>query len=231
MGRKVCLSGFAEISRDWANHQPSGTEIWGMNEGHTFLKPKPARWFQIHPKDWNRRQREKFNFPPDCFGRHGAHVEWLSKQTCPVYMQEVDERIPSSVKYPLDTIVEKYGRYLTSTIAYMLALVLYEHERYSRWKPWTWKWKVDSVAIAGIEMGLGTEYMIQRPCAEYFIGRLQQAGVEMKFSPKGSALLNGMLYAVDHDHPLLEGELVPVWGRKLDPDKTPVVQVTEDVAV
>lgn len=231
MARKVCLSGFAELSRDWANKQPEGTEIWGMNEGHAFLKPKPARWFQIHPKHWNERTRKKFNFPDDGFGRHVAHVEWLAKQTCPVYMQEVDERIPASVRYPLGRITRKYGRYLTSTIAYMLALLLDEHERYRWWKPWTRKWKVESVTIAGIEMGVGTEYMFQRPCAEYFLGRLIQAGVEVKFAPTGSALLSGLLYAVDYDAPIIEGELKPVKGaQNYDARNVPVVKVTEDAA-
>lgn len=230
MGRKVCLSGFAKYSRDWANKQPEGTEIWGMNEGHTFLTAKVARWFQVHPPHWNQRTVDKQGWPSGNYGRHPAHVEWLSKQTIPVYMQKPDPRIPSAVEYPLDAVISKYRRYLTSTIAYMLALLLYEHEQYRWWKPWTWKKKVDSVILTGIEMGVGTEYMIQRPCVEYWIGKLESSGVHIGETIHGSAMLNGMLYAVDHDAPILEGDLVPVMPAEMvnNASDLPVVQMEEE---
>lgn len=229
MARKVCLSGFAAYSREWANKQPEGTEIWGMNEGHSFLKVKPNRWFQIHPPHWNQKTVDKQDWPSGNYGRHPAHIEWLSKQTCPVYMQKVDPRISTAVEYPLDEIISKYRRYLTSTIAYMLALLLYEHEQYRWWKPWTWKMKVDSVVLTGIEMGVGTEYMIQRPCVEYFLGKLESKGVKIGETLIGSSMLNGMLYAVDHDAPILEGELVPVMPDTVvtDPSTLPVVEMSE----
>lgn len=228
MARKICLSGFAELSREYANRQPEGTEIWGMNEGHSFLKKSPDRWFQIHPRFWNQKKMEQKGWPADNYGRHPAHLEWLSKQTCPVYMKDVDERVATSVRYPLETIVGKYGRYLTSTIAYMLALVLYEHEQYRWWKPWAWKKKVESVTMTGIELALGTEYMIQRPCVEYFIGRLQGAGIKFHSPPVGSSVLQGPLYAVDHDRPVLEGDLKPIWsGSEIKRKDLPVVDITE----
>lgn len=240
-GRRVCLSGMADHSRDWV-HKVSVDEIWGMNEGHSFLKLKPTRWFQLHPKDWNLKYIDKEGYlqnghwkekwPHGNYGRHPAHVRWLSKLTCPVYMREVDERIPTAVKFPLDELVEKYGRYFTSTIAYMLGLLLYEHEQYRWWKPWTWKKKVSYVVMTGIEMALGTEYMIQRPCAEYFLGRLEQAGVEVGKLPIGTQILEGPLYAVDHDAPILEGELVPIRaGTSIKTENLPKVKAHEDVPV
>lgn len=201
-----------------------------MNEGHTFLTREPARWFQIHPPHWHAKKAEKANLPPGNFGRPPDHVEWLAKQTCPVYMQKVDPRVPTSIKFPLDIIISRYGRYLTSTIAYMLALLLYEHEQYRWWKPWTWKKKVDEVVLTGIEMGIGTEYMIQRPCVEYFLGRLSSKGVEIGQTRIGTAILNGPLYAIDHDAPILEGDLVPVLPSKFitDASELPVVQMKEE---
>ncbi len=229
MARKVCLAGFAQITREWANQQPDEVEIWGMNEGHTFLRRSPTRWFQVHPPLWNQRVIDKNKWPSGNYGRHPAHVAWMAEQTCPVYMQEPDPRIPTAVKYPLDEIVDRYGRYLTSTIAYMLALLLYEHQSAKWWKPWTWKSKVESFTLAGIEMTIGTEYMFQKPCVEYLIGRLQGAGVKFIQPPTGTSIINGMLYAVDHDSPILEGELEPVWaGDKLGGKSVPIVKMAED---
>lgn len=228
MGRKVCLSGFASFSREEANEQPPETEIWGMNEGHTFLTRPPERWFQIHPRGWHPNKVKKYGFEEGNYGRPPEHITWMAEQTCPIYMQVPDPRIPSAVKYPLDEIIERYGRYMTSTIAYMLALLLYEHESAKWWKPWTWKNRVESVILTGIEMGIGTEYMIQRPCVEYFLGRLQQAGVEILNSSRGTAMLHGMLYAVDHDSPILEGDLIPVYAASLVDGNMPIVKAHED---
>ena len=52
MGRRICLVGFSELSRTWANEQPDDVEIWGLNETHQFLK-RCDRYFQIHPRNWN----------------------------------------------------------------------------------------------------------------------------------------------------------------------------------
>ena len=52
MGRRICLVGFSELSRNWANEQPDDVEIWGLNETHQFLK-RCDRYFQIHPRNWN----------------------------------------------------------------------------------------------------------------------------------------------------------------------------------
>ena len=230
MARKICLSGFAEMSREFANQQPSGTEIWGMNEGHAFLKKKPSRWFQIHPRGWNPEMIERQGWDEGNYGRHPAHVNWLAEQTCPVYQQEIDPRIPMSVKYPMDKILKKYRRYITSTIAYMLALVLYEHEQYRWWKPWTRKMKVDSIVLTGIEMSLGTEYMIQRPCVEYFLGKLETSGIKIGQHPKGTSILHSeWLYAIDHIAPILEGELIPILAKDLigPTSDIPIVEMME----
>jgi hypothetical protein len=34
MGKRICIVGFSEINRNWANQQPKGVEIWGLNEVH-----------------------------------------------------------------------------------------------------------------------------------------------------------------------------------------------------
>ena len=85
------------MSREWANQQSEDVEIWGMNEGHAFLRRAPDRWFQIHPTFWNKRSVEKQGWAEGNYGRHESHVTWLSEQTCPIYMKEKDPRVPTAV--------------------------------------------------------------------------------------------------------------------------------------
>lgn len=248
MGREICISGFASLTRDWANELDDHVEIWAMNEAHYYLKRKASRWFQLHPKNWkaapkgvtaysavgycntcgwgeNGRadqvnathaaaQKHADRYPEhdveagivrvhkNGYGRSPNHMKWLKKFDGPVYQMKIDKRIPGSVQYPYDEIVERYGHawitdkkrpYLTSTAAFMLALALYEHENGQT---------IDTIRLAGIELAIGTEYFDQRPCVEYWIGRLEQAGIEYIPSPYGQSILNGPIYAVEHFAPL-----------------------------
>lgn len=34
MARRICIVGFSEINRDWAQDQPKDVEFWGINEAH-----------------------------------------------------------------------------------------------------------------------------------------------------------------------------------------------------
>jgi len=204
MGRRICLVGFSELSRDWANDQPDDVEIWGLNEAHQFLE-RCDRYFQIHPRNWNEKlvSSKGWTFSASCtvcgwektgkpdeqgaiemvkhlgkkhadsqaahdvlvgtvrldsdsYGRTPHHIRYLSKCGVPVYMQEADTRIPTSVRYPIEAVTESLGLpdvegrkrlYMTSSPAWMLALALYEHKQGDT---------VDEIRLAGIEMLVGT---------------------------------------------------------------------------
>lgn len=273
--REVCISGFASLSREWANELPESVEVWAMNEAHYYLKRKASRWFQLHPKNWRAapagvkaysamafcgtcgwgengradvqaeidtvKEKAEAHFAknPDHdveagtvrvrkngYGRTPNHLKWLKQCGVPVYQMKIDDRIPTSVKYPYDEIVERYGHawitnekrpYLTSTVAYMLALALYEHEN---------GMPIDKLYLAGVELAIGTEYFDQRPCVEYWIGRLEEAGIEYVPSPYGQSILNGPIYAREHSSPLNPksmGTPVGVPGVEM-----PVVSMLED---
>lgn len=273
--REVCISGFASLSRDFANEMPEHIELWAMNEAHIFLKRKATRWFQLHPKSWraspvgqkayvtnaicttcnwaenaspekqdqvkavyqkaqihatkNPEHEVRFGtvrVRKNGYGRAPYHMKFLKTCGVPVYQMKVDPRIPTSVKYPYDEIVERYGRvwlngkkrpYLTSTAAYMLALALYEHENGNT---------IDRIHLAGIELAIGTEYFHQRPCVEYWIARLEQAGVEYVPSPYGSGLLQGPIYAIEHNEPLHPESMQTMHFAAAE--DSPVVAIMED---
>ena len=205
MGRKICLVGQATKTAWYAESLPSDVEMWGQNESYTVQK-RGTRWFQIHPRAWRKAEvLELGEFEADFYGRRPDHVEILSKLEIPVYMKEVDERVPASVKYPFDEITAMLGEippetpdeprlYLTSTSAYMLALALYEHLNGDT---------VDEMHMAGIEMAVGTEYSLQKPCVEYWLGRLAGSGVTIVRAPM-TELLRAPLYAIDHEMPFVD---------------------------
>jgi len=205
--RRICISGFSALSREWANEQPDDVEIWGSNESHLFLK-RYDRWFQMHPRDWNRESVNKSDgvFAPYTYGRGQSHVDWLAKCGVPVHQQAVDERIPTSTLYPLGAVNDAFGipdiegekhPYLTSTVAYMLAFALLEED-------------IGEIRLAGIEMAVGSEYVHQKPCLEFYLGMAIGRGVNVIRSPWGSGMLAAPLYAIDNDRPMPVGEMVPV---------------------
>src|SRR3990167_950164 len=256
MGRRICLVGFSELSRDWANEQPDDVEIWGMNESHHFLK-RCDRQFQIHPRNWNASLIHKKGWTysvscEDCgwektgkpdepsadvcrtlgkkhahqfpghtviagrvrldeasYGRTPHHLRWLSTCGIPVYMQNQDERIPTSIRFPFEAVAESLGHpdvtgkkrlYLTSSAAWMLAFALWEHKE---------GLTISEIRTPGIEMLLGTEYARQKPCVEFWLGRAMGMGIEWIRPPTGSSLVSDAIYAVDYLEPQrIEEELV-----------------------
>lgn len=241
MGREICISGFSSLTREYANDLPSSVEIWAMNEAHIYLKRRASLWFQIHPRAWNQPAAIENGWPLDIYGRAPGHLERLSKMPEPVMMQEVDERIPSSVKYPLDEIKARYGfewlpgimrNYLTSTAAYMFAYALYQHDLYREQHPRGKKGLIKAIHIAGIELAIGTEYFHQRPCVEFWLGMLRGRGVEINLGPTGGTLLVGPVYAVDNVEPLFPKSMTGMeFVLKGAPPLISITEGEEDAAI
>jgi hypothetical protein len=149
-------------------------EMWCLNNGHIcFTEEQNKRftgWFQIHP----RSDFEANNVP--VFG----HLKFL--QTCgiPVYMEQVWEDIPTSVRYPRSEIVSSLGfDYFTSSMAYMLALAIYQGYQ--------------EVRLYGIDMAADSEYRHERPCLEFWLGYAHARGISIIF-PEDCPILKGKDY-------------------------------------
>jgi len=85
--------------------------------------------------------------------------------------------------YPMDEIIAKFKtRFFSNSIAYMMAYALYHN--YER------------IYLYGIDMMTSTTYIQEKGGVEYWIGRAEQAGVEV-INTKGSATgktWNGKMY-------------------------------------
>ena len=157
---KLAIVGFAQSSTmDAPFHDPEYS-IWGMNQLYRFI-PRADRWFEIH-----------HNYL-DHVVPGTDHDEWLRTCQIPVYMNEHHDQYPTSVRYPIERMIEEFTDYFTSSIAFMLALGISEG--------------FTTIDLYGVDLSVGVEYIEQRPCAEYFIGLAVAKGINVGI-PERSAL-------------------------------------------
>lgn len=159
--KTVCIVGSHPDTRALAPFDDLSQEIWVFNEA------AKADWckrvdavFQLHkPVIW--RSKANRNDP--------KHYEWLKNADCKIYMQDHYSDVPSSVKYPLDEVLKIADiRYLTSSVAYALALAIYQG--------------YDVIKIYGVEMESNTEYAHQRPGVALWLGVAVGRGIKVEFA-------------------------------------------------
>ena len=172
---KVAIVGFTPTRND-APYKNPDFEIWCLNDLYEAI-PRYDRVFQIH----SRQSIDTYTTR----GEKASYIERLRGITVPIYMTERYEDIPTSLRYPLEEMVEEFGPYFTNTISYMIALAV--HEGY------------EEIHIYGVDMAVGPEYIAQRPSCEYHIGIAKGRGIKV-FIPFQSDLLKArFLYGFQED--------------------------------
>lgn len=177
---KVAIVGYASSSKDLAPFDDESWEIWGLNDLYLDI-PRYNRWFQQHDEDI-MRSRDR---------RDPNHWEWLKKCKAPIYMQKAHPEIPSSVTYPLRQVVEKFKlRYFTNSIAYMIALAMYEG--------------ASEIGVYGVDMLQDSEYAGQRACCEAWLGLASGMGIIVHL-PRESALMKTNFWYGYQEKPAIGG--------------------------
>ncbi|KKN62888.1 hypothetical protein LCGC14_0507410 [marine sediment metagenome] len=205
-GKKtVALVGIAWSTGPWT---PFGeTDVWAMNEHHDvpWLKEEHVTaWFQIHHKDVFTEELEA-----------GVnHWGWLQEEhPFPIYMHQVYDDIPSSVKFPLREIrkeligslyrgEEKVKGLFSSTFNYQIALAIYQgYER---------------IELYGIEMLGPGEYGWQRECMAYWLSKAETMGIDI-WMPEDCALFNHPLYGYEEVREGATGQVSWTSSRNEEP--------------
>lgn len=197
--KRLAIVGFAP-TRDLAPYTDPSWEIWGLNDLHRAI-PRYTRWFDIHTEqnietDYiagrTSNAQRKTNIPETALEQLG--ISGLSKLKVPVYMQEVNPKVPMSLKYPLKEMLDFWkGRgltgatYFTNSISYMIAFALYEGAVLGH------QW--DDIHIYGVDMAVGDEYIAQRPSCEYWIGIAEGMGVKVYIPDASDLCKTTFLYA------------------------------------
>src|SRR3989304_3655853 len=181
----LAFVGFAATTRNLAPYQNPSVEIWGLNEAHRqpWMR-RWTRWFQIHEKwDYTKQEGKAYK----------EHWEWLKqKHPFPIYMQEIDPEVPSSVAFPLDEVCQTFLaqahrgneqiKFFTSSYSYQMALALLLG--------------FDHIGSFGYEMATDTEYRYQRESTSFWIGLAMGLGKNI-YLPPGCRILRGELYGYE----------------------------------
>jgi len=183
--KTVAIVGMAASSRMYANDEPPDTEVWGLMSSYEFLDRfqtegpvEATRWFEIHDEDIGEWA------PPETRAQSPDHEKWIKNCPIPIYLKDDRDDIPNGIKYPLAQIERRFGRrYLTSTIAYMLALAIFE--------------EFDRIKLFGVNFSSTMEYAnLERSCTEFYLGCAWGLGIELVL-PADCPLLTGPLYGVE----------------------------------
>lgn len=194
---KVAIVGFTQhgVEAPWKDES---WDLMGLNDLHSmFESMNPGifqtdrvQWFQLHHRDATGQ------YPG---ARDPVHTEWLTKQTCPVWMWAHDPAIPASRPYPIRDVLASPrlagGKplspeaYFNNTISWMIALAIVQGYK--------------TIGVFGVDMALDgvhgeSEYSWQRPSVEYFIGLARGLGIEVILPATSEICKSGYLYGWDN---------------------------------
>ena len=191
--KKFAICGFASSTRHLSPQDDPAWIIVGLNQLYRHSRRADA-WFDIHAY-WREGNVEGTD-----------HPRWLAECGIPVIMTECDPSVPTAVRHPIETLIGHFGiDYFTSTVAHMIALATYEIDMAVRrrleatpknglataWDVYVLArsmYEEYTIGIFGIDLVVGTEYEMQRQCAEFWIGEAEGRGINLNIPPQ-SALL------------------------------------------
>lgn len=202
--KKYAICGFASSTRHMIPVGDGEWEIWGMNQLYRHI-PRADRWFDMH-WNWNSELVPGTD-----------HKGWIRDSGIPVYMTQHHDDLPTSVRFPIELLIDRFTDYYTSSVAEMMALAIWEidmkveaklkgmpcrdalhgmqlsRQLYSEY----------TIGLFGIDLVVGEEYEWQKACAEFWIGAAALGrGIEV-FVPQQSALCKQLFrygYQTEPDH-------------------------------
>lgn len=179
---KVALIGTAPSSRLLAPYGDPSWKIWACSPGNMVGLPRIDMWFEIHGNLlWP--EYEHYGKP---------YLEWLNKQTFPIYMQD-NKLVPKANVLPYRELVKEFGPYFfTSSFSWMMAFAIYSGCK--------------ELALYGIDMASRDEYILQRPGAYHFFNECRRRGIKFSAPYESDILQPPGLYGYS--------EVTPM-GRKL----------------
>lgn len=194
--RKIAILGFGRTVKDCPWRDESW-ELWAMNGfwraaekdfGILAAEERYSLWLDLHTIEYTREYGKRAGFGD-------AQERWLEKpHPFPVFMLEESPTFPSVQRFPIELLIESVGRdYFTSTVAYALASAL----------ALALDGIVAEVGLWGIDLTHDTEYADQRSCAEYWIGRLEAAGVKVTIHQDSALLRQQFRYGYEDENPVV----------------------------
>lgn len=188
MKKKIAIVGTTSSLVD-APYNDQEWEIWGLNGAYDAM-PRFDRWFDMHSIDVLKKYHES------------AYFTFLKKAGDKVMMAHKCDELPEAKEFPAMELVKIYGRYFTNTVAWLIAQAIEELKQRGIDKDST-------IGLWGINMAMDTEYSIQRPSCEYFLGVAEGAGINVIIPDTSEIMKCSFLYGI---------EPIPAFVKKM-PDK------------
>lgn len=165
--KKIAIIG---CSPDYVNAPYDGDwQIWSLGRNYATI-PRYDRWFEMHTLDIVKA------------GSHSSIIDFFRSAGDKLYAGHVNDEIPEAKIYPVE-IVSNYRGYMTSSIAYMIAMAIEEG--------------ATEIGIWGIDMTGDGEYIHQRPACEYLLGLAEGKGIKITLSAGCPLLQTQRLYALE----------------------------------
>ncbi|GAG52607.1 unnamed protein product, partial [marine sediment metagenome] len=179
---KVCIVGCSDSCKQTPFDRADEFEFWGVNNLMWTLPGQAwTRWFEIHQIEqneqgiWERRGDPNFrNLTVD------QYLDQLAKLNIPIFMREINPKVPTSILMPYDALADKFGRYFTNTISWEIAMGI--------------AMGFKEIRIYGVDMAVDTEYGHQRPSCEYFLGVAAGLGIKIWIPDTCDLLKTRFLY-------------------------------------
>jgi hypothetical protein len=199
----IAIIGSAPSSVRLAPFHDKTWAIWGCSPGAYGIIPygRSDVWFEVHryeppiAGDPNNAQNKGW-FSPE-------YVQFLKEHAGPVYLAgpdpEVDNPIPdfkNGWRFPFEDYVAKYGGYFfTSSMAWMLAHAI------ELLAPRAAAGEKVRIGLWGVDMAALSEYNLQRPGCQHFLGLAKSLGIQIVLPPESDLLQPPTLYGVSEYHP------------------------------
>ena len=165
---KIAIIACAHDAKDAPYGDESWT-IWNMGKNYA-MNMRFDRWFEMHSLDIVRANS------------HPSFINFLDNAGSKLYSGFPND-FPKSTPYPVH-ILDKYRRYMTSSVAYMIALAIEENP--------------EEIGIWGVDMTGDTEYAVQRPACEYLLGLAEGKGIKITTSNSCPLLKTKRMYALEY---------------------------------
>jgi len=168
--RKIAIVGTADSCKD-APFDDESWEIWTFCGAWKNI-PRFDRFFEMHDaycySKTGTGDEKMFDFIKDA-GKKAFVADTV--------------QFPDATPFPFDRLYNKFGRYYTSTAAYVTALALLEAPTH--------------IGLWGIHMAGDGEHAHQRACAEHYLGMIRNAGIQLFIHPDSELLRESLYPSVD----------------------------------
>lgn len=190
----VVIVGLATATRDlWSIYKSQyapDAKVWTLNRAvrdDIVSSFECDLLFEMHSEEDLRMWARSIG------SHHLTHYEWLQeKQEFPIIAIDKCDRIPNSIRYPKDEVLEdlfenfrtdsEMNVYMTSTLSYMIGYAIYK--------------QVKRIVVLGFEMKTETEYVYQRDGAALLLGVAAGRGIEV-IIPDESDFLKSKMYGYE----------------------------------